>query len=113
MLIWGAPLNDEFRGVKINKVGSQSDIATTLMNQLGGDVSSYKWSKDLLNPNVPEFALHTVIGGYGWVTPKGSMVYSMRSQKVVNSSFSAEEEEVETQKGNAFLHEIYQDYKAL
>jgi len=113
MLIWGKPLKAEFRGATINKVGSQSDIATTLMNQLDGDVSSYKWSKDLLNPDVPEFALHTVIGGYGWVTNKGSMVYSMRSQKVVNSSFSKEEEAIETEKGNAFLYEIYQDYKKL
>jgi phosphoglycerol transferase MdoB-like AlkP superfamily enzyme len=113
MLIWGNPLKDEFRGARIEKVGSQADIATTLMNQLGGDVTSYKWSKDLLNPNVPEFALHTVIGGYGWVTNKGSMVYSMRTQNVVNSSFTPEEESIETEKGNAFLYQIYQDYKNL
>lgn len=113
MLIWGNPLKEEYRGFKVDKVGSQADIAATLMNQLDGDVTPYKWSKDLLNPNVPEFALHTVIGGYGWVTNKGSMVYSMQGQKVVNSSFSKEEEAKETEKGNAFLYEIYQDYKNL
>ena len=113
MLIWGKPLKHQYRGTTIDKIVSQADIAATLMNQLGGDISHYPWSKDMLNPNVPEFALHTVIRGFGWVTDKGSMVYSMEANKVVNSNFSTKEEQAEIEKGNAFLNEIYQDYKNL
>src|SRR5690606_8878822 len=55
LLFWGEPLKDEFRGKQINKLGSQSDIAATLIYQMNGDTSRYPWSKDLLNPNSPEF----------------------------------------------------------
>ncbi|MGB0914511.1 MAG: LTA synthase family protein, partial [Crocinitomicaceae bacterium] len=113
MLIWGEPLKTEYKGTTIDKVVSQADIAATLMNQLGGDVSQYPWSRDMLNPHVPEFALHTVIRGFGWVTDKGSMVYSMEANKIVNSTYSKEDEKSEVEKGYAFLNEIYQDYKKL
>ena len=113
MLIWGEPLKDEYRGTTIDKVGSQSDIAATLMTQFGGDASQYPWSKDLLNPNVKEFALHTIIRGYGWVTNKGAMAFQMDAKHYVDDSFPKEVREEEIEKGEAFLTEIYADYKAL
>jgi len=113
LLFWGKPLKEEFRGKKINKIGSQLDIARTLMNQIDDKNSFYTWSKDLLNPNVSQFAFHTVIGGYGWVTEKGSMIYSLQSQKIINSTFPKEKEEEEINKGKAFLHKIYKYYKEL
>ena len=113
LLFWGKPLKEEFHGKKINKIGSQLDIARTLMNQIDDENSFYTWSKDLLNPNVSQFAFHTVIGGYGWVTEKGSMIYSLQSQKIINSTFPKEKEEEEINKGKAFLHKIYQYYKEL
>lgn len=113
LLLWGEPLKKEFKGVKIEKVGSQSDIAATLMVQMDGDASQYPWSKDLLNPKVPEFALHTIIRGYGWVTKYGAMTYQMDMKQYLKSSFPEELKEQETEKGNAFLTEIYQAYKEL
>ncbi len=113
MLIWGEPLKKEYRGVQINKIGSQADIAATLMTQFGGDASQYPWSKDLLNPAVKEFALHTVIRGYGWVTEKGGMSYRMDAKQFIDDSFPKEVREDEIEKGEAFLTEIYADYKQL
>jgi phosphoglycerol transferase MdoB-like AlkP superfamily enzyme len=113
MLIWGKPLKKEFRGKTVDKVCSQSDIAATLMYQLGGDPSRYPWSKDMLNPNAPEFALHTIIRGYGWVTPKGGMTYQMDMKQYIDNTFPKEVEAEEIKKGHAYLTEIYEDYKNL
>ncbi|MBL1279485.1 MAG: LTA synthase family protein [Fluviicola sp.] len=113
LLLWGEPLKDEYRGKKMNKVGSQADLAATLMVQMDGDASRYPWSKDLLNPQVPEFALHTIIRGYGWVTNKGAASYQMDMQEYVDQSFSDEDLDVEMKKGHAFLTEIYAAYKEL
>ena len=113
MLIWGEPLKKEFRGKRIEKVCSQSDIAATLMYQMDGDPSLYPWSKDILNPNVPEFALHTIIRGYGWVTPKGGMTYQMDMKQYLDNTFPKDVEATEIKKGHAYLTEIYEDYKNL
>lgn len=113
LLFWGEPLKDELRGKQIEKLGSQSDIAATLIYQMNGDTSRYPWSKDLLNPNSPEFAFHTITRGYGWVTPKGGMTYQMEMKAYIDNTFPKNVEKSEVKKGHAFLTQIYADYKAL
>lgn len=113
LLIWGEPLKKMYKGTRIDKVASQSDIAATLINQMGGDISAYPWSKDLLNPEVPEFALHTIIRGYGWVTPKGGMTYHFDLKQYIDNTFDKSVEKEEIKKGHAFLTEVYDAYKQL
>lgn len=112
-LIWGEPLKDEYRGVKIDKLGSQTDIAATLIYQFRGDISKYPWSKDLLNPESPEFALHTIIDGYGWVSPKGAMTYKMMTKQLVENSYAPKDFKGEVANCHAYLRTIYEDYKEL
>ena len=113
LLLWGNVLKKEYRGVKIDKVGSQCDLAATLLTQMEGDASTYPWSKDLLNPNVNQFALHTIIRGYGWVTNKGAAAYQMDLKQYVDESFPKDVFEQEMKKGEALLTEIYAAYKEL
>jgi phosphoglycerol transferase MdoB-like AlkP superfamily enzyme len=80
-LIWGAALKEEYCGTKQHKIGSQSDIAATLVYQVRGDLNKFPWSKDLLNPKSPEFALHTINRGYGWISNKGNYIYHMDTKK--------------------------------
>ena len=113
LLIWGKPLKESYRGKRIHKVGSQTDIPATLLYQMGQGYSAYPWSKDLLNPNAPEFAFHTVINGYGWVTDKGSTVYEYFQKKRIRNTFKAADAATEIEKGNAFLVEVYRAFKGL
>lgn len=113
MLIWGAPLKEEYKGKRIDKLGSQSDIAATIIYQFGGNTEAYPWSKDLLNPATPEFAFHTIIRGYGWVTPKGAMTYQMEQKAFINDTFKPEDRAAELQKCYAYFTAIYEDYKNL
>ncbi len=113
LLIFGEPLKKEWRGKRVNKLGSQMDIPATLMNQFGGDISRYPWSKDLLNPNTPEFAFHTIIDGYGWITPKGSFTYQMKNKHLIEQTLSDEDLKGEMIRANKFLRVIYDYYKEL
>ena len=113
LLFWGEVIKAEYRKKKINTLGSQSDIAATLLYQLGMDSKNYPWSKDLMNPNVPEFALHTINKGYGWVTPKGNMTFQMQSNIYVEDLFDPKNRKAEIKKGNALLNEVYRYYKKL
>jgi len=112
LLLWGEPLKESYKGLRMNNIGSQADIAATLLNQMGGDITAYPWSKDLLNPKVPEFALHTIIRGYGWVTDHGSFSYQMDMKEFLINSFD-DDHQIEVKKGQAYLTEIYEAYKNL
>jgi phosphoglycerol transferase MdoB-like AlkP superfamily enzyme len=113
LLIWGEPLKQDYRGKRIDKVGSQIDIPATILNQMGQGYEAYPWSKDLLNPNAPAFAFHTTINGYGWVTDKGSTVYEYFQKKRIRNTFKASDSATEIEKGNAFLVEVYRAFKGL
>ncbi|MDA7762183.1 sulfatase-like hydrolase/transferase [Crocinitomicaceae bacterium] len=113
LLIWGEPLKQDYRGKRIDKVGSQIDIPATILNQMGQRYEAYPWSKDLLNPNAPAFALHTTINGYGWVTDKGSTVYEYFQKKRIRNTFKSVDSATEIEKGNAFLVEVYRAFKGL
>ncbi len=113
LLLWGEPLKKEYAGQKNEKIGSQSDIVATLLYQLGGDLSRYPWSKDLLNPKVPQFALHTINRGYGWITDKGNFIYNVDTKMYLENTYKPQDEKLEVEKGQAFLYQFYQHYKAL
>lgn len=113
LLFFGEPIKKSFRGKRNNVVGSQADIAATLIYQMRGDASRYPWSKDLMNPNVPQFAFHTVIRGYGWVTPKGNYTWSFDLKSKLEDNFNPQTSKKEIQNCNMFLSRIYEYYKQL
>ncbi len=113
LLFFGEPIKEAYRGKRMNVVGSQSDIAATLLTQMKGDPSRYPWSKDLMNPKVPQFAFHSIIRGYGWITPKGSLAWYMEQKIKGEVTYKPEDFKLELKNCNWFLSSIYEDYKNL
>jgi phosphoglycerol transferase MdoB-like AlkP superfamily enzyme len=113
LLVWGEPLKKEFKGKQEAKIGSQSDIAATLLYQFGGDLKRYPWSKDLLNPKVPEFALHTINRGYGWISSKGNIVYQMDTKTFGENTYLLNDQKAEIKNCHAFLNQFYKNFKEL
>lgn len=113
LMFYGEPIKQEFRGKRINTVGSQADVAATLLYQMNGDCRRYPWSKDLMNPKVPPFAFHAIIGGYGWVTPKGNFTYYMEEKIEGDNTYAPGEFTREMQRCQYFLVSLYNNYKEL
>ncbi len=113
LLFFGEPLKKEFRGKKIETLGSQADIAATLLQQMHLSTEHYHWSKDLLNPNCPEFALHTINRGYGWITPNGNFSYNMDAKRFLDLSFDKKSIKQEQKRCHSFMSLIYNEYKSL
>ncbi len=113
LLFWGNAIKPDYRGKKMSVLGSQADIAATLLYQMKMPSDAYPWSKDLMNPAVPEFALHTISRGYGWITPLGNMTYEMQSKFFVEDNFPAEIRDKQHENCFAFLTEVYRYYKEL
>ncbi|MFZ5554129.1 MAG: LTA synthase family protein, partial [Bacteroidota bacterium] len=113
-LFWGGALEDSLKGMEIDRIGSQADFAKTILLQMGKDVSGFKWTKDMLNPTYPEFALHTCFNGYGWLDTTGHFAYDLTQDIIYENTFSSEEEfEKALHTARCYITCIYRSYREL
>jgi len=111
LLLYGEPLKTAYRGRQIQKLGSQADLAKTLAYQLNLNYSHYSWSKDLLNPSSPSFALHSINRCYGWLTPDGHFSKSLDYKEDLMNSFPEKLKKDEVLRCHAFMSLLLNDYE--
>lgn len=113
LLIFGEPLKAEHRGRQTEIIGSQSDIAATLLYQLRKSNKGFIFSKDLLSPNVKSFAFHATIRGYGFVSEKGSCLYNLDSKRYLENFYDVSNFVTEKRKSEALFVAYYNYFKSL
>jgi hypothetical protein len=90
LIFYGEALKSEFRGKVIEKLGSQVDLAKTLLDQLELDASAFEFSKNLLDPSTPEFAFYSSVGRCGIVKKdRGLTIYTPTGTVIFDSNPSA------------------------
>jgi len=90
---------------KIGRYGAQMDIAATLLYQLGIPHNEFTFSKNLLNPRSPEFGFFDFVDGFGFATPRMTVVYDHAQKKVVYGDPNSKE----FRQGKALLQCLYDD----
>ena len=63
--------------------GSQSDLAATLLAQMGLSHKDFTYSKDLLSEAVPHFAYVSTANGYGLLSADNQWIYDLKADKAV------------------------------
>lgn len=96
------------RDTVITVVGSQVDVAPTLLAQLGLSHASYRWGKNLLAADVQPFAFFSYLDGFGWVDARGRLVYSYNTHQIMQRTPGADERAVRA--GEAYQRLTYQEY---
>ena len=110
-LIWGGALKNEFKGEQITKIGAQSDIAKTILNQMDIDASPFRWSKDLLDPTAKDWAICTSTLSYGFKNKDGYTVYHMIDDRLIHSAYEDQQKTEETlKKCRAVLECMYREF---
>ena len=92
----------------INNVGSQTDIATTILNQLNLPVNDFKWGKDLLDSSAKQFAFYSFNNGFGWVTPGGTTTIDNVSKQTIYKEDHFDTSLIKF--GKAYMQFSYQDF---
>lgn len=92
----------------IAKVGSQNDIATTVLDQMHISPEKFHWGKDLLDSSSNSFAFYNYNNGFGWVTPDGFATMDNVSHKVIHQSTGFDTSLVKY--GKAFMQVSYGEY---
>lgn len=93
---------------RIEKIGSQTGIATTMAHQLGWAENDFKWSRNLLDSNAKPWALFSFNNGFGFVQPGGTYVYDNIGKIVIQKSGNVDSEAIK--KGQLLQQVFFQDY---
>lgn len=92
----------------ISNIGSQTDIATTLLNQLKLPTNNFKWGKDLLDSSAKQFAFYSFNNGFGFVTPNGTETIDNVSKKTIYKDDNFDNSDIKF--GKAYMQFSYQDF---
>ena len=81
MLFYGNVLKQNYKGKKCGNLGSQLDISTTILNQLGYNSHEYLYGSDLLDGD--SFVPYAFPGGFAGITSSSQYAYSERFKKIL------------------------------
>lgn len=82
-LVTGGALNPQLRGIRVSRVSQQTDLAPSLLHQLGIDTRPYSWGSNMFDTLSPGFAAYTYNDGIGFVSGSGSSVYDYEAGKII------------------------------
>lgn len=110
LVLAGGALRPEARGRVVTGLGSQTDVAATLLAQLQLPSTSYRWSRDLLRPVLEPSAFYCYTDGFGFFTPAGLVLFDNISRREI--SRDAGVPATQLQQGQAYEQLTYADYLA-
>jgi phosphoglycerol transferase MdoB-like AlkP superfamily enzyme len=96
------------KGMKIDTLCSQVDLASTLLSEVGIHVSDFKWSNDILKPNRTSFAYFAFSNGFGWIRPNEFLVHDNIGGHVIERS--PQNRSSELKNGRSYLQTSFADY---
>lgn len=94
------------RPMKVGIIGSQHDIAATLLGQLGVEHREFTFSKNMMSDATPKFAFFAVNDAFGIVSEENSLIYDNRAKRIV---YDKGEKGFNLKLGQAYLQKLYDD----
>lgn len=94
------------RPMKVGIIGSQHDIAATLLGQLGVEHREFTFSKNMMSDSTPKFAFFAVNDAFGIVSEENSLIYDNRAKRIV---YDKGEKGFNLKRGQAYLQKLYDD----
>ena len=90
------------RGVRIDRLGSQTDLAATLLGMLGVAHGQFRYSRDMFSPRAAQVAIFTEPSLVGIVTPSDTLLYNPEADAPADAL-----------PAKAFLRDLYSTLGAL
>lgn len=116
LLFFGDVIKPEYRGQRIHKLGSQTDIAATLLAQMDMPHKQFKWSKNLLNPYSKPFAFFDWDNGFGFMVPGQVVSYDNAGKRIIyvgDTTKPQKQTDDLLQYGKAFMQQVFTEYMKL
>lgn len=110
LLFYGNVIDSAFRGKIIDRLGIQTNIAATLLCQLGLNTKQFHWSVNMFNPTAPEFAYTSYDEGFNWVRPVGVISYEQRFNLTHFNTAPEPMKDSIAEEGKAYMQVLFQEY---
>ncbi|MEY3679303.1 MAG: hypothetical protein RI924_1444 [Bacteroidota bacterium] len=111
LIFFGEVIKPVYRGTRINKIGGQTDLAKTLLNQLGMESTAFNWSKDLFQDKSLDFAFYSWDNGFGWINKEQAVSFDNVGKTILYQQKTTLNKQVNHLKqGKAYLQTVFQEY---
>lgn len=112
LLFYGDVIKDEFKGKKFEDVGSQADVAATILGQLNISAKEFVWSKNLLNPYAKHFAFFSWDNGMGFIDNQQCVTFDNVGKMILYNSNDKDKELTSKTLTSAksYLQNVYQQF---
>jgi len=92
----------------IQTISGQTDMANTLLSQVGKVEPSYAFSKNILDARVIPFAVYVFNNGFGYIDPVGETIYDFDYKSYIKQDNNAEG----ILAGKAYMQSLFNDYNS-
>lgn len=106
LILTGGALKE--KNIINNSIGSQTDIAYTILQQMGLQSGQFKWSKNLLDTSAKQFAFYVFNDGFGIVTPNGAVTFDNVSKRIIYKDKHTAAEQLNM--GKAYMQLSFNDF---
>lgn len=113
VLLFGGALKPEFKNQRVDKVGNQIDIASTLLNQFSLSDTAFHYSKNLLAPAVKGFAFYSWNNGFGFINANKKAISfdPVGKQIIYEDKFNSEKAKNDAlTNAKAIMQNVFTDY---
>lgn len=117
LLFYGDVISPQYRGIQDSVTASQTDLAATLLGQLGIDYSDFRFSRNLFNPSSRRFAYYSFEEGFGFIDDNSWLTWSVdgratftRRKPVTNDNKRSQDSLLLLKKGQSILQTLTNDY---
>nr|WP_257873431.1 sulfatase-like hydrolase/transferase [Hymenobacter sp. J193] len=109
LLLTGGALRPEARGRVVRTIGSQTDVAATLLAQLQLPATAYAFSRNVLAADsASAFAFYCFTDGFGLITPRGPVTFDNAARQPITRSPRVPARQV--QQGQAYQQVSFEDF---
>ncbi|MEO6537200.1 MAG: LTA synthase family protein, partial [Ferruginibacter sp.] len=95
-------------GIVVDKIGSQIDLPSSLLWQLGLPDNSFQWSKNLFGSTTKSWAYFSFNNGFGFVQQGRSFLYDNVGKRIMENKGLITAEDINS--GKALEQTSFQDY---
>lgn len=113
LLFWGKPIQQEFKGMKIDQIISQADLVATLLAQMNIENTDFPYSRNQMCPSDFPFAIYSSTLGYGGVGEDCNFFYNMTNDSYFTNSCEDSNSSGLIQKVQWTLKTVWEEFKAL
>jgi phosphoglycerol transferase MdoB-like AlkP superfamily enzyme len=94
----------------VSTYGTHTDIANTLLGQLGTHHAGFTFSRDMFRPASHEFGWYVFNNGYGVASPHGTYIYDLNGKISIREEGPASD--TLATMGKALMQALFSDFNA-